>query len=289
MKLELILTDYMTWAETNICSVERTRSAVKYLTAELGERDHNKLSPAVLQNYRAKDNLSRASINRELGVLRCALRYALDDKRSVRSIPEIVLRKVAKNAKKRSKLWLREEQLNRVLDAAKKYPVMSAFIQLAWYTGQRKEAILALRKNQVYGNTVWFNDHDLPMSERRKGRGEVPFCKGLVILLDELYQAHPGSPFVLNGQHGSRLKDINREHWDEIMLEAGVPDLTPHNIRHTVATSLIREGVALYDVSKLLGHANVGVTQKEYVDYQPKFLTAAVSKLDSLVTRIPVE
>jgi site-specific recombinase XerD len=47
----------------------------------------------------------------------------------------------------------------------------------------------------------------------------------------------------------------------------GVDDCRPHRLRDTFAVRLLAKGVALEDVSKLLGHASIAVTEKYYAPW----------------------
>lgn len=46
--------------------------------------------------------------------------------------------------------------------------------------------------------------------------------------------------------------------------KADIPHLSPHALRHTFATRYLQGGGDIYVLSKILGHANVGVTEKVY-------------------------
>jgi len=50
--------------------------------------------------------------------------------------------------------------------------------------------------------------------------------------------------------------------------KANVPYFTPHSFRHFFATRLIKKGVPLMIVSKILGHSSVETTEKIYVHLQ---------------------
>ncbi len=276
MNIADILDQYLTeYAETNICSVERTRSAVRNLSLHLGKLDHSKLSEPVLRSYRQAEGMAPASVNREFAVLRAALRYAVEQGRIRRHRP-IPLRRGAAVGK----TWLRPEQIQTFLEAAKKYPATYLFVRLALATAQRKEAILSLKKSQIYQGVIWFSDHGLSHAERRKGRGDVPISEGLRELLE---QHKHDSPYVIVSERGCRLRDINREHWREITAAAGAPSLTPHNLRHTVATNLKRAGYTIYEISKILGHANTAITERVYAKHEPSHLASVVGALDTLV------
>ena len=282
MKVSKIISHYMqAHGETKIVSVERTRSAAKNLTQGLGRYEHTRLSPALLRSYRQREGLAPASVNRELAVLRASLKLAVLDG-LIRSAPEVTRREGAGSRVSS----LLPEQWERLIAEALRYPGCADFIRLTLTTGQRLQAILGLRWAQIdrAAGVIWFSRHDLGLAKRRKGRGNVPISPELGALLDRLKE-NATSPFVLVSRYGCRYKDINRDHWKAIVTAAGLPDLVPHDLRHTVATSLIQEGYSLLDVSKLLGHANTKITEKIYVDYQPKFLAPAAGFLGQRLGR----
>jgi integrase len=45
---------------------------------------------------------------------------------------------------------------------------------------------------------------------------------------------------------------------------AGLPDMRFHDLRHTVATLAINDGMLLKDVSEMLGHSSTAVTERNY-------------------------
>jgi integrase len=276
VKIEKILDIYMAEHGEHICSVLRTRSSVKNLKARFGCFDHSKLTPAKLRNYRSGEGLEPATVNRDLGVLRAALKYLAEEKEEIRSVPEI---KNRRGAGKRI-TWLPPEQIKTLIAEAQRYQGLLAFILLALMTGQRKEALLSLRWAQIRNGVVWFSDHNDPRAERMKGRGDVPVSPELAELLEKLPAT--SSPYVLNSKYGDRYTDINWDQWREVTKAAGLEGLRPHDLRHTVATNLIREGVSLLDVSKMLGHANTRITEAIYVSHEPKFLTAAAGVMGGL-------
>lgn len=61
-----------------------------------------------------------------------------------------------------------------------------------------------------------------------------------------------------------------------------LPNLGPHALRHTYATTLLLAGVDLRTVQKLLGHSSIAVTAV-YLHALPGADQVAVSKLDSLI------
>lgn len=56
--------------------------------------------------------------------------------------------------------------------------------------------------------------------------------------------------------------------------------LTMHVARHTFAVMALNDGMAMSVVSRLLGHASTGVTEKVYAKYLPETLEDEVNRLD---------
>jgi integrase len=64
--------------------------------------------------------------------------------------------------------------------------------------------------------------------------------------------------------------------------------ITPHKLRHTFATHLIRSGVDIRTVQELMGHSELEITAK-YLHSDTKTKQAAVAKLNGLLGDSPRE
>lgn len=62
---------------------------------------------------------------------------------------------------------------------------------------------------------------------------------------------------------------------------AGVPKVTPNDLRRTFASWLVQEGVSLYIVSKLLGHSSTRMVERVYGQLDDATLAMAISRLPS--------
>jgi integrase len=65
-----------------------------------------------------------------------------------------------------------------------------------------------------------------------------------------------------------RLKSIPREHRArlEAVIHSGepIPRISPHDLRHTAGTLMLRRGVPIEVVSKTLGHSDIALTYRVY-------------------------
>jgi integrase len=219
-------------------------------------------------------NVSPGTINRELSVLQAALRWSfkrgdIDFVPSLSRLPSPLPRSQ----------FLNEAQIKLLLESCRGYPHVETFVRIALMTGQRLEAILSLKWDQVDFETglVDFHDPEMPLAHRRKGRGIVPMSEGLRSLLTSLDQ---DCPYVIH-KGGKRVRDF-RVAWKTIMERSGL-SITPHILRHTVATQLAQKNVPMPQISRLLGHRSTAITERVYAKYSPEFCREAVSNLNYFV------
>jgi integrase len=70
--------------------------------------------------------------------------------------------------------------------------------------------------------------------------------------------------------------------WDRIRVEAGIPDVRIHDLRHTFASLLVSGGMSLPMIGRLLGHTQVQTTQR-YAHLFDDPLRAGLQQVDQLL------
>lgn len=160
-------------------------------------------------------------------------------------------------------------------------PHISLFVVIAFATGARHRAILDLEWSRVdfIGGVVQFDNEPQrdPMSKSwRKGRALVPMNRAVRTALEQAYEGRQSNYVIEHG--GRRLKSV-RDGFANAVGRAGLRDVTPHTIRHTVA-SWLEDRVGDARRAQLLGHGNIETTRKVYTHSGAAMLTEAVGYLD---------
>jgi integrase len=176
------------------------------------------------------------------------------------------------------------DQMSKIMEAVEAYPSKNsfgydnrarvrAFILLLRYSGLRIQDAATLEKNKV-------QDGNLQLYTQKSG---TPVWLPLPpTVLDTLEKTCKGEYFFWSGE-GTR-KSITSD-WQRTLRRlfkiAGIPG-NPHMFRHTFSVSLLEKGVPIEDVSILLGHSSLRITEKYYAH----FSKARQVRLSELVRKI---
>jgi site-specific recombinase XerD len=182
---------------------------------------------------------------------------------------------------------LNEDMAQRLVAAASDDPRLKALVILLLSTG--------IRRSEAVGITL----DDLDLENRQllvhgKGNKErvVPLTdEAADAIRDYLQHRKPTQSRHLfvstNGGHPIHGRVINKL-LDRVLHNAGLANqgITPHKLRHTFATHLIRNGVDIRTVQELLGHSDLETTAK-YLHSDTRTKQAAVRKLSGLLGSSP--
>ena len=150
-------------------------------------------------------------------------------------------------------------------------------IRLLLLTGCRKNEILTLRWSEVHGDT-------LALADSKTGPRTVPLNAQARRVIER--QPRSQSAFVFPYLH-----DINRprnDHlplWYAVRREADLEDVRLHDLRHTLASHAVMNGVPVPVVSRLLGHSNARMTLR-YAHLADKDIAAAAERIGAGLARV---
>ena len=85
-------------------------------------------------------------------------------------------------------------------------------------------------------------------------------------LKDHMRRRKSDSPYLFPGDTSTGHMNIHNleKTLKRMCKRLGVRPFTPHQLRHLYATTMLRDGAKLEIVSRILGHAGVGVTADIY-------------------------
>lgn len=267
----------------------------EFVRFRLADPEPDKLTARQVLEYvehlRRERNNGDAAVNRQVTILRTfyramvAMGYLESAANPLAFFPKI------KAAPKKLPVFLDEEEVKRLLAAPRADTVMGlrdrALLALLYATGIRASECGGLRGKDV--------DLSLPaVRVRGKGGRErcVPLNKEVVELLVRYAQvrgeAAPGTPFFRSRRGRAMSRSAIFERVRLYGKKARIAKtLSPHRLRHTFATHLVKAGVALVTIRDLLGHRCITSTQV-YLHTTAEDLrqAAALHPVERLIGRI---
>ncbi len=151
-----------------------------------------------------------------------------------------------------------------------------AMLELLYATGTRVSELVALNVADLVeaGGAAEASAIGRPLAVRCRGKGNkeriIPVADPAARrALDEYLRT--GRPRLAGGSDEEALflnhrgQRLTRQGFWLILKAyaraAGIADVTPHTLRHSFAAHKLKQGAALRDVQRLLGHASISTTQ----------------------------
>lgn len=140
-----------------------------------------------------------------------------------------------------------------------------AMLELLYATGMRVGELVGLDMDSF----DWSNRTVRVLGKGNKTR-VIPF--GVPAQQAVEHWLHGGRPVFANGNSGNAVfigvrgrridQRVVRQVVHEQAEQAGVPDISPHALRHSAATHMLDGGADLREVQEMLGHSSLQTTQR---------------------------
>jgi len=223
-----------------------------------------------LNGYFAElDRLSRSGTTRRLHThaLKAFFRF-LEEHRHVKR--SAALRLIPPKSEDRKPRVLTEAEYRRLREAVGNRPRMAAIVELMLQTGIRIGELVRLQLRDVQLPSVSAAERgQLGELWIRQGKGRtdrrLPLNRRVCGALRTYLAVRPDgdTPALFLSKYRRPLSARAVEHLFHTYLGiARIEDASPHTLRHTMATHMIKSGATLRSVQEMLGHANIQTTSR---------------------------
>ena len=172
--------------------------------------------------------------------------------------------------------WLDRPEIDLLLAEMASTPHLYTATLLMLATAGRVTAVLDLTWDRVHFEENYI---DLRIDPRQpaKGRARVPMNDGIRAHLLELRERSESSHVV--AYRGKPIDKISKG-FKMHCVAAGLPDVSPHVLRHTAAVHMVAAGCEIPRVAQYLGHSDISTTFRIYGRFAPKHLVKEAEAVD---------
>lgn len=264
-----------------------------HLIPALGHLAIGRLTPQHVQRLyteKSAEGLSPSSIHRIHAVLHGALKLAVEWNLVARNVCDVV--KPPQPGKKEYRVLSKDEAKQLLATAAGHW--LEPVLILAITTGMRLGEILALRwqdidfeqKLLVVRHTVAYVK-DIGMQEgtpkTSKSHAAIALPGITLSALSQHRATHPAVPSALvfcRPSGAYYTQSIVRWDFERLLVQAGLPHIRFHDLRHSAATFLLGMGVPMKIVQDILRHSNISMTADTYSHVSAAMQAEAMGKWD---------
>lgn len=119
------------------------------------------------------------------------------------------------------------------------------------------------------------------VAESKSGKPRhIPLPAGGAELFERLARERPGSDPLLRQENGAAWASATYHRpWKALLAQAKLSDVTLHEIRHTYASTMVRNGAPLIVVAEALGHSDTRMAEKHYAHLAPSYVADTIRRL----------
>ena len=280
ISLKNLLFEYLKYSET-IHSKNTTlsiKSTVNSLNNYFGEIDFhsidkNKLSVYLQSRFR---NQSPYVSKREKAYLSGIYNWAISNGYATENFCKGI-----KNFRlpEKQPLYFNQDEFDKLIKSVKSEDLKD-IILFAVNSGLRQMELLTLQWNQIdFKNRFLILDNRQHLTKSKKIRAIPLNLTALQVLTDR--EMNKINSYVFNYNAAPLKQDFMSKKFRKLVKAAKInPELNFHSLRHTFATWLIQKGASIYEVSKLLGHSDLRITEI-YTHLQPEDLRNSIDLLNT--------
>ena len=229
-------------------SVDHITYDIKKLGKWWGDKRVSDINATTCREYTAHRK-APTSARRELAFLTASINYWHKEHGPLKVVP--VVTKPPKPSSRTE--WMTRSEAARFLWAARRTPHLVRFFIVGWYTGTRRAKICGLKWLMIDFKSSVMQRKERGAVETRKKAPPVRIGARLMSYLKR-WKRLDGKDveYVVN----FRGKKIRRpvSSWERVRDKAELPEhVTPHILRHTRATTLMRAGVDPWEAANSLG------------------------------------
>jgi len=141
-----------------------------------------------------------------------------------------------------------------ILEALEKASLKERVVVLMLYTlGLRISELASLKCTDIQGEWVRI------IGKGKKER-DIPLLANIKNLIDEYLSVFTVKKFLFE-KNGEKLSENSLRYMITKVFGRVALKVTPHQLRHSYASSLLNSGAPIVDVSELLGHSSMATTQ----------------------------
>ena len=274
---------YIEWYESKNKDFKNRKVQIRRFTKKLRNMSLSRVTQIDIEDYILKRQMEKSPYSKKVikkGTVDAeivAIKHLFNKAIEWGYIDSSPAKKVKKFNEDNSRLrFLNYEEVEKLLSHCSDY--LKPVVKCAVLTGMRKAEILNLKWFQVGLKKRLITLHE----QKNKEIGYIYINDEFLILLTEL-KRHRKSEYVFTGENGKKIACFKRS-FKTALKRSSIEDFRFHDLRHTFASLLVRNGEHPMVVQRLMRHKSIKMTMR-YSHLSDDVLWKASNKLSEKMSR----